>query len=374
VARSAASLRRWDRLHTWSSLACTLFLLVLCLTGLPLIFSEEIEAADAAPAVSTAPAGAARLSIDALVAQTTAASPGSYVQFVFWDGQPGIVGLGVGPKPNASLDEIKRVLYDTSSGRSVAERPPPSGVMDSILELHKSLLAGIGGELFLALVAICFLLSILSGIVLYAPFIGRRGFGAMRRTSSRTRWIDAHNFLGIVIAAWLAIVGATGLMNTLEAPLFGLWQAQSMPRLLAPYRDKPYPTRLASIDAAVAAAERAFPAMQPTSVGLPYSQFGSPRHYLIWMKGSTPLTEHFFSTVLVDAADGHVAAAEALPWYLRTLEISRPLHFGDYGGLPLKILWCLFDLVAIIILASGLYLYISRLRRGSGNGLKDAAA
>ena len=37
-----------------------------------------------------------------------------------------------------------------------------------------------------------------------------------------------------------------------------------------------------------------------------------------------------------------------------------PLHFGDYGGLPLKIIWALFDLVTIVVLGSGLYLWLSR--------------
>ena len=40
---SARSLRVWTWLHTWSSLVCTLFMLLLCLTGLPLIFHHEIE-------------------------------------------------------------------------------------------------------------------------------------------------------------------------------------------------------------------------------------------------------------------------------------------------------------------------------------------
>jgi uncharacterized iron-regulated membrane protein len=49
-----------------------------------------------------------------------------------------------------------------------------------------------------------------------------------------------------------------------------------------------------------------------------------------------------------------------MPWYLRALEVSRPLHFGDYGGLPLKILWALLDVITIVILVSGLYLWIAR--------------
>ena len=39
----ARTLRSWSWIHKWSSLVCTLFILMLCLTGLRLIFSPEIE-------------------------------------------------------------------------------------------------------------------------------------------------------------------------------------------------------------------------------------------------------------------------------------------------------------------------------------------
>ena len=37
------SLRRWGFVHKWTSLICTLFMLLLCITGLPLIFHHEID-------------------------------------------------------------------------------------------------------------------------------------------------------------------------------------------------------------------------------------------------------------------------------------------------------------------------------------------
>ena len=39
---SPANLRRWSWIHKWSSLVCTVFMLLLCLTGLPLIYHHEI--------------------------------------------------------------------------------------------------------------------------------------------------------------------------------------------------------------------------------------------------------------------------------------------------------------------------------------------
>ena len=39
----ARTVRIWSVVHTWTSLISTLFLLLLCLTGLPLIFHHEID-------------------------------------------------------------------------------------------------------------------------------------------------------------------------------------------------------------------------------------------------------------------------------------------------------------------------------------------
>jgi uncharacterized iron-regulated membrane protein len=40
--------------------------------------------------------------------------------------------------------------------------------------------------------------------------------------------------------------------------------------------------------------------------------------------------------------------------------VSQPLHFGDYGGMPMQIIWALLDIATIIVLGSGLYLWLKR--------------
>ncbi|MEM1435399.1 MAG: PepSY-associated TM helix domain-containing protein, partial [Pseudomonadota bacterium] len=42
--------------------------------------------------------------------------------------------------------------------------------------------------------------------------------------------------------------------------------------------------------------------------------------------------------------------------------LSQPLHFGDYGGLWIKIAWAVLDLGAIVLLWSGLVLFYKRKR------------
>jgi uncharacterized iron-regulated membrane protein len=41
---------------------------------------------------------------------------------------------------------------------------------------------------------------------------------------------------------------------------------------------------------------------------------------------------------------------------------GQPLHFGDYGGLTMKIIWALLDIITIIVLASGIYLWLGKRR------------
>lgn len=211
--------------------------------------------------------------------------------------------------------------------------------------------------------ALLFIVALVSGAVVYGPFMRALNFGTVRNgKGSRVKWFDLHNLLGIVTFGWAFVVGATGLMNTLSTPLFGLWRAQELPRLLAPYRNKLMLTKFGSVDAAVAATRAAFPDRQLTSVTFPNAKLSSARHYLIWTKGKTQVTSRLFTPVLVDAETGALTEARSMPWYLRLFEVSRPLHFGDYGGMPLKVLWALFDLTLITVLFSGVYLWISRRR------------
>lgn len=53
-----------------------------------------------------------------------------------------------------------------------------------------------------------------------------------------------------------------------------------------------------------------------------------------------------------------------MAWYVTTLFLSQPLHFGDYGGMPLKILWALLDVLTIAILITGIYLWLRRRKAG----------
>lgn len=373
---TSVALRRWCAVHSWSALICTLFLLIICLTGLPLIFHEDIEGLlDGAPPTTQVAATAPQVSFDTMVARARQRYPDQVVVSVFMDDDEPHVIVGMATSWTLFNRDFRRahfLKFDVHTGTLLQDTAisdqAPNGILPFVLRLHRDLFAGLGGELFLGLMALFFVVAIVSGVVLYGPFMRRLPFGSVRtERAARLHWLDLHNLVGIVLAVWMSVVGLTGALNELSTPLFAFWQRTTAQALLAPWHGRPVPavSELSSLDAVFHATQDAVPGMHMMSAVFPGSRFGAPSHYLVWTKGKTPLTSRLFTPVLVDARTGKVTSVVPMPWYLRALEVSRPLHFGDYGGTPLKIIWVVFDCGTIAVLITGLVLWVGKRRSGA---------
>lgn len=360
-----ASLRRWAWIHKWSSLVCTLFMLLLCLTGLPLIFHHEIghltgTEVEAPPM----PKGTPYASMDAVLASAKALYPVRHAQFMFRDPDETelwMVSLGETP---TSEEGNKVVAVDARTAQVLAQPKFDEGFMYVMFKLHVDLFAGLAGKLFLGAMGMLLVLAIISGIVLYAPFMRRLDFGAVRRERSpRLKWLDLHNLLGVVTLVWALAVGLTGVINTWADLVIKYWQYDQMTAMTAPYKGLPPPEKFGSLEESVRTAQAREPDMRLGFIAFPGTVFSSPHHYAIFMRGTEPLTARLFKPVLIDAATAKLTDSRELPWYVTALLVSQPLHFGDYGGMPLKIIWALLDLITIVVLWSGLVLWWRKRRQ-----------
>lgn len=368
-----ATVRAWSLVHKWTSLVCTAFLLLLCVTGLPLVFHEEIDAMTGAH-VALPPSSEPPQSLDRVLETHLASRPGEVGLFMSFDEGRPVVNVTSGPRPDSPETEMVFQPWDQRTLRPV-QGGAAGGVMDVILRLHTDLFMGLPGLLFMGFMGLLFAAAIVSGVVVYAPFMRKLPFGTVRASrSARTRWLDYHNLLGVVTLAWASVVGLTGVINTLSTPIIEYWKADQLAEMTAPYRNMPAPppTELASIDAAVKTAMAAAPGMRPQFVAFPGGSFSSDHHYAVFMQGATPATRKLLTPALVDARTGELTAMRPMPWYAQMLLLSQPLHFGDYGGLPLKILWALLDVVTIVVLGSGLYLWLAKGRRRTGAAAASA--
>jgi uncharacterized iron-regulated membrane protein len=375
MTRSA--IRAWYLVHKWTSLICTAFLLMLCVTGLPLIFHHEIdELTEAQPDyapnwIASAKGG---LPLDMMMAKALAARPGEVPLFMAFDNDTPLITVTTGARPDIPASGMTLQIYDRTSGKLHSQEAEGEGVMHFLLTLHTDMFLGLPGMLFLGLMGVLFVVALVSGTVLYAPFMRKLDFGTLRTSrSSRVKWLDYHNLLGIVALAWMAVVGVTGVINALATPITQLWQMSELAEMTRAYAGKEAlpPARYGSLDKAMAEARKALPGANPQFIAFPGGAFSSKHHYAVFFQGGTPLTQRLLTPALIDAETGALTDSRPMPWYTQALSMSQPLHFGDYGGLPLKILWAVLDVFTIIILGSGLYLWLGKRRTSLDSRVRE---
>ncbi|WP_024691839.1 PepSY-associated TM helix domain-containing protein [Pseudomonas syringae] len=359
------TVRRWSIVHTWSSLICTLFLLMLAVTGLPLIFHHEIDhLLGDAPHYKQMPADTPRLDLEQLARAAEAHRPGEVMQYFGWDdedpnGVMAITAATAGTEPNSS----HTFALDARTGEALEMPSANGGFMMVMLRLHVDLYADLPGKLLLAFMGLLFVVAIVSGTVLYAPFMRKLEFGQVRvNKSKRTRWLDLHNLIGVVTLTWALVVGVTGVISACADLLIASWRNDALATMIAPYKDAPPLSQRAPATRLLEIAESAAPGMQADFIAFPGTRFSSEHHYAVFLKGNTHLTAHLATPVLIDARTLQVTAVVERPWYMDALGMSQPLHFGDYGGMPMKILWAVLDVLTIIVLGSGVYLWWVRRR------------
>lgn len=370
-----STVRAWDWVHRWSSLVCTLFLFILCISGLPLIFHEEIDALSG----EHAPVGAASARSGQPLDRIVTAAMADYRRTAGRVGVPLFIGFSqkdpritvtLGPRADASAAEMRLFTYDRTSGDHLGEQRQ-DGIMALILRLHVDLFAGLPGMLLLGLMGLLFVLAIVSGLVLYAPFMRLLPFGTLRRgRNRRVGLLDEHNLLGAVTMGWALVIGLTGAINAFADPLTAMWRQGELAAMVAASGHAPATdaAHRASLDQAMAAAQAAQAGLSPQFIGFPGGAWSSNHHYAVFFQGDTPLTSHLLTPALVDVATGKLDAIRPMPVSLQALMLSRPLHFGDYAGLSLKIVWALLDLATIRVLWSGLVLWWGKRRRPAARG------
>jgi uncharacterized iron-regulated membrane protein len=285
------------------------------------------------------------------------------LQYLSWDkDEPGTVTAFTNSAVDGAPDNAVVKSFDAYTGMPLGL--VGVGPMLIVLKLHTDVFLGQPGKLFMGAMGLLFMLAIVSGVVLYWPFTRRLSFATIRAGKSRRIvWLDWHNLLGVITVVWALVVGGTGVINTLAEVMLNQWKSTELAAMVAPYAGRPAPSHLASLDAVVGNAMKAAPGMDVSFIAFPGTPFTSSHHFAAFMRGDTTLTARVVKPVLLDGENASVAAAGELPLYLKALLVSQPLHFGDYGGMSLKIIWALLDGLTIVVLGSGLYLWWVRRRK-----------
>lgn len=353
----------WYMIHRWTSLVCAGFALLLCLTGLPLIFKAEIEASNASNQPLENVVDTPFVSLDRLTKASLTLYPGQNMAYISLDEEDQLAYVGI---TSVDTKEDHWIKFDAHTAQVLEQSKLPENnltFIDLMSGLHRNMLMGERGHWFLGFMCLVFMVALVSGVVIYSPFMKTLPFGTLRLDIPRRAWLDWHKLIGMVTLVWAATLSLTGMLFVVYEPLENLWKNATFPAILASYQGQPLPTQLSSLQLAVDTVETALPGQRVSSITYPNEITSSPYHYLIWTKGTTPLTAYLQTPTLIDAATGELTATFPLPWYMKVLSFAGPLHYGNHKGLPLKFLWALLDLLTIGMLISGIYAWVLKGRK-----------
>lgn len=317
-------------LHRWLSLCFAALWLVQACTGAMIVFHWEIDDATiAARRAATDPAALGRE-----IARLAPAGSGRHVTAVWSSaGRPDRYDITVADEAGGA-GAIVRVTGDGQPIR-ISKPHGPRRLIDTIVLLHQSMLAGQAGRWMIGASGALLLTNLAGGLAMAWPRRGGwlRTLRPSRRGPPAAQHYAWHRALGLIGALpALVLVGAGGLLAYGDgvAKLIGA----------APVALPPRPGHaVVGFAQAVETAQRAIPASRLTAVSFPKAGDAT---YRVRLRAPGEWRRAYgASYVLVDAVTGQVRGvfpASAAPWPRRAYDTLFPVHTGEAGGLAGRVL------------------------------------
>lgn len=355
----------WYKLHKWASLICAVFLLIMCVSALPLIFKREIADFNQLnrSAVSENAKGT-RPSLDKLAEESLALYPGYHLLAVYLDHEKQHVGFslysqGRGYRYIQIHLGTGQIIVPVADQKVKYEAIPK--VIAFMSRMHIDMYLGSFGSKLLGFMCGMSVVALITGLWLYAPFMKNIAFGTIRSGHRRIYWIDWHKLLGIVTLSWTLLLCISGFIFVFAGPIHNSWNDKTRAELLEDYQGLPFPVQRISADDAVEIARATVPNRKITRIELPQEGGRMPWHYVIHTAGEG-FNAYVSQPVWIDAANGQITAVIEAPWYIQVLSMARPVHFNNHNTLPLKILWFITDALTCVMIITGIYAWFIKFR------------
>lgn len=352
--------------HTWIGLVAGAVISIIALAASATVFRNEIERASFPHTAATR----ATVSLDAAALQVKQFRPESHIRRVLLPdhaGAPYVFQIESGSK------QTERVISDASSGRVIGTIQ--SGWVDWMVDLHRNLLSGKPGRAIVGAFGIILFILSLSGIWMWLA--GARNWRAWITTPKPTSTVrfnyELHRLGGLWACIFLAVISFTGIglafPDTFQRTVQLLGGGS---RVTPPKKIKG--KALGSLDKYLQAGQAAMPDAVVTEMRLPESGSG-PIEIRLYRTGDLAPAGN---RVYLDPSTAAAITIDRLvdrPFGARFLAALSPIHYGEFGGLPIKALWSLVALCPVLLFATGVMVWWQRRsRKRTVMAPKEAAA
>jgi uncharacterized iron-regulated membrane protein len=400
--------------HRWTALVLGLVLLVVCTSGVPLLWREEIVRAQHPEAYRAA--GPAAMSFDEVAA---------IVARYDSDFQPQSMYRTHGVVVADDFESGRRVSVDPGNGRVVADFNPlteggfVSTTMGLMYNLHLCLLsceeypgyqawlaaqvpgsawAGFEGEkltwggLLLGLMGLLLLFLALSGVWLWWPGFKHwvRGVRVRWAKGRYARDYDLHQVAGMIALPLLLVWAVTGMgyeFGFVDKAWYQAVPGEPRPEVILESAESDEPD--IGVAAAVAAAQRVVGTDdEPMSVDLPHADEPTSTYGVWFSDGFDPWMHSDYAGDHLVSVDRHDAAKAQVTYGGPTMPMAQELwedyNFPAHSGLIVngwwRIIWGVLGLVPLLLAVTGLSTWLwtrgvrNRRRRREAADAADAAA
>lgn len=355
--------KRLYQAHLYGGLFVALHMVVWILTGSVLLFRGELE--NDRPLLTTeelTPWNGETL--DQILNDAMIRFPGERPLAIFPDeSDHRLIQVRLGKENSKKFRGARKLIYSGKTAKPIDAPQADDGIFGALLVLHRELFLGTYGKLYVGFVGLILTFVLLSGFFIYGNFMRGKSFGEIRDPKSTRAYSDTHRFIGACAFAWLLLVSVTGVLLSFNGPLLKLYQASELKSLTSQHASASQSSALPKLATVVETAQKLKPESRLTYIAFPDTEFSIPSHFLILMNGTTAFTSKLSELVTVDRETGGSAQARPLPLYLKLALFSEPLHFGNYGGMTLKLIWLAFSLLSLALTASGVAAFILKKRR-----------
>jgi len=347
------------KLHVYLGIFVAVHFAVFALTGLVLLFKDELQG-ETKDSVVLADKGEVANAYASILKEIQKEYPNDRVLALFPDDtNANIINARVGIDGATKLRGARRLSFNLNKTVSASDTPPSEAARSEkffewLLALHRELFLGSTGKIYVGIVGLAYVFMLISGFFIYGNFMKGRSFGEIR-SGGIFQLTDLHKFVGMLSFGWGLIVGISGVFLAFNGLLIKLFLYGSLAHLSDQYQnhraeavaDAPF---LEVVASALEAKEDAV----ISYISFPDTEFGIPGHYLFLVNGTDRFSERLSDLLVVNAKTAALTEIVELPLYLKLVLLSEPLHFGDYGGIYLKIIWAVFTLCSFAVAALGL--------------------
>ena len=326
-------------IHKWCGLIAGLFILMLSLTGVLLVFNDEIDTATNADMVKVAADGS-RLSADQLVAALVQKYPDASLTSTFlYPDDPDRA-----PMTQLRLDDKNWWVYqDPATGAVLGKREPNETLMKEVLHIHEHLTLGQSGHAILLVVGIALILMVLSGLWYYRNSLLSVFKIGVRNRNTYLAHSDLHKLTGVLSFLFLLLMAVTGSFMHWEKV-----ERMFEPKPVAEGRPEEPKAEPAAPDYTVLSlawslqtAEGAIPAFTPAQIKYPKAADGN-----VVIAGTRPESNRllgvYTSSVEINPTNGEVVKvehAEDRDFEANAEAVMEQIHFGHFGGILIQVLY-----------------------------------